>query len=145
MVLRKNDGFNDFKTILSDGIVFANSAIMSSASDYFVTMLGSDKFVEDGIKEIPMKEYGTKKAMGWMVLYCGDMNVEKTARDHEPFEDDADEGATCHLPVIGGGGVTRHHLDLDMSLNCLRSVGSTPPAVTHIPYRHDIGYQRQGK
>ena len=90
--------------------MFAISAIMSNASDYFVTMIGSDKFVEDGIKEIPMKEYGTKKAMGWMVLYCGDMNVEKTARDHEPLEDDAVDVATRHLPVIGGGGVTRHHL-----------------------------------
>ena len=80
MVLRKNDCFNDFKTNLSDGIVFANSAILSTDSDYFVTMLGSDKFVEGGIKEIPMKEYGTKKAMEWMVLYiyCGDMNVKET-------------------------------------------------------------------
>ena len=80
MVLRKNDCFNDIKTILSDGIVFANSAILSSASDYFATMLSSDKFVEDGIKEIPMKEYGMKKAMEWMVLYiyCGDMNVKET-------------------------------------------------------------------
>ena len=89
-----NNSFNDFKIILSDGIVFANSVIMSSASDYFSTMLNSDKFVEDGIKEIPMKEYGTKKAMEWMVLYiyCGDINVEETGFE-TMLEDDADGGA----------------------------------------------------
>ena len=69
LVLRKNDSFNDFKIILSDGIVLANSAIMSSASDYFATKLSSDKFVEGETKEVPMKEYGMKKAMEWMVLY----------------------------------------------------------------------------
>ena len=57
--------------------MFANSAILSSASDYFATMLSSGKFVEGETKEVPMKEYGMKKAMEWMVLYiyCGDMNV----------------------------------------------------------------------
>ena len=69
LILRKNDSFNDFKIILSDGIVFANSVIMSSASDYFATKLSSDKFVEGETKEVPMKEYGMKKAMEWMVLY----------------------------------------------------------------------------
>ena len=49
--------------------MFANSAIMSSASDYFATKLSSDKFVEGETKEVPMKEYGMKKAMEWMVLY----------------------------------------------------------------------------
>ena len=79
MVLRKNDGFNDFKTILSDGIVFANSAILSSASDYFATMLNSDKFVESETKEVSMEEYGRKEAMERMVdyIYSGDMDVEE--------------------------------------------------------------------
>ena len=99
--------------------MFAISAILSIASDFFATMLSSDKFVEGETKEVPMKKYGMKKAMEWMVLYiyCGDMNVKETGfetmlenMNHEPFEDDADEGATRHLPVIGGGGVTRHHL-----------------------------------
>ena len=42
---------------------------MSSASDYSATKLSSDKFVEGKTKEVPMKEYGMKKAMEWMVLY----------------------------------------------------------------------------
>ena len=72
-----NNSFNDFKIILSDGIVFANSVIMSSASDYFATILSSDKFVESETKEVPMEEYGTKEAMERVVLYLhsGDMNV----------------------------------------------------------------------
>ena len=77
LLLRKNDSLNDVKIILSDGIVFANSVIMSSASDYFATMLSSDKFVEGETKEVPMEEYGTKEAMERVVLYLhsGDMNV----------------------------------------------------------------------
>ena len=62
--LRMNDSFNDVKIIFNDGIVFANSVIMSSASDYFATMLNSDKFVEAQTKEVSMEEYGTKEAMG---------------------------------------------------------------------------------
>ena len=77
MVLRKNCSFNDFKIILIEDIVFAISAILSIASDFFATMLSSDKFVEGETKEVPMKKYGMKKVMEWMVLYiyCGDMNV----------------------------------------------------------------------
>ena len=80
MVLRKNCSFNVFKIILIDDIVFAISAILSIASDFFATMLSSDKFVEGETKEVPMKKYGMKKAMEWMVLYiyCGDMNVKET-------------------------------------------------------------------
>ena len=60
--------------------MFAISAILSIASDFFATMLSSDKFVEGETKEVPMKKYGMKKAMEWMVLYiyCGDMNVKET-------------------------------------------------------------------
>ena len=79
LLLRSNSfGFNDVKIILGDGIVFANSAILSCASDYFATMLSSDKFVEGQTKEIIMKEYGTtKEAMERIVNYihCGDMNM----------------------------------------------------------------------
>ena len=49
--------------------MFAISAILSIASDFFATMLSSDKFVEGETKEVPMKKYGMKKAMEWMVLY----------------------------------------------------------------------------
>ena len=80
LLLRSNSfGFNDVKIILGDGIVFANSAILSCASDYFATMLSSDKFVEGQTKEIIMKEYGTKEAMERIVNYihCGDMNMEE--------------------------------------------------------------------
>ena len=80
LLLRSNSfGFNDVKIILGDGIVFANSAILSCASDYFATMLSSDKFVEGQTKEIIMKEYGTKEAMERIVNYihCGDMNLEE--------------------------------------------------------------------
>ena len=75
-----NNSFNDFKIILIEDIVFAISAILSIASDFFATMLSSDKFVEGETKEVPMKKYGMKKAMEWMVLYiyCGDMNVKET-------------------------------------------------------------------
>ena len=79
LLLRSNSfGFNDVKIILGDGTVFANSAILSCASDYFATMLSSDKFVEGQTKEIIMKEYGTKEAMERIVNYihCGDMNME---------------------------------------------------------------------
>ena len=77
--LRMNDSFNDVKIIFSDGIVFANSVIMSSASDYFSTMLNSDKFVEGETKEVPMEEYGRKEAMERVVdyIYSGDMDVEE--------------------------------------------------------------------
>ena len=81
LLLRSNSfGFNDVKIILGDGIVFANSAILSCASDYFATMLSSDKFVEGQTKEIIMKEYGTtKEAMERIVNYihCGDMDMEE--------------------------------------------------------------------
>ena len=80
LLLRSNSfGFNDVKIILGDGIVFANSAILSCASDYFATMLSSDKFVEGETKEVPMKEYGTKEAMEQVVnyIYSGDMNLEE--------------------------------------------------------------------
>ena len=63
--LRMNDSFNDVKIIFNDGIVFANSVIMSSASDYFSTMLNSDKFVEAQTKEVPMEEYGTGRRKPW--------------------------------------------------------------------------------
>ena len=78
--LRMNDSFNDVKIIFSDGIVCANSVIMSSASDYFSTMLNSDKFVEAQTKEVSMEEYGTKEAMERMVdyIYSGDMNLGET-------------------------------------------------------------------
>ena len=74
-----NNSFNDFKIILSDGIVCANSVILSSASDYFSTILSSDKFVESETKEVPMEEYGTKEAMERVVdyIYSGDMDVEE--------------------------------------------------------------------
>ena len=82
MVLRKNCSFNDFKIILIEDIVFAISAILSIASDFFATMLSSDKFVEGETKEVPMKKYGMKKAMEWiwmvLYIYCGDMNVKET-------------------------------------------------------------------
>ena len=79
MALRNNDSFNDVMIILSDGAVLANSAIMSSASDYFATMLSNDKFVEAQTKEVSMEEYGTKEAMEQVVnyIYSGDMNLEK--------------------------------------------------------------------
>ena len=79
MALRNNDSFNDVMIILSDGAVFANSAIMSSASEYFATMLSNDKFVEAQTKEVPMEEYGTKEAMERVVdyIYSGDMNMEE--------------------------------------------------------------------
>ena len=59
--------------------MFANSVIMSSASDYFATMFSSDKFVEAQTKEVSMEEYGTKEAMERMVdyIYSGDMNMEE--------------------------------------------------------------------
>ena len=65
--------------ILSDGVVLANSVIMSSASDYFSTMLNNDKFVEGETKEVPMEDYGTKEAMEQVVnyIYSGDMNMEE--------------------------------------------------------------------
>ena len=79
LLLRMNDSFNDVKIIFNDGIVFANSVIMSSASDYFATMLNSDKFVEAQTKEVSMEEYGRKKAMERMVdyFYSGNMDVEE--------------------------------------------------------------------
>ena len=79
MALRNNDSFNDVMIILSDGAVLANSAIMSSASDYFATMLSNDKFVEAQTKEVPMEEYGTKEAMERVVdyIHSGDMNMEE--------------------------------------------------------------------
>ena len=48
IALRKNESFNDVIIILSDGVVHAN-------------MLSNDKFVEAQTKEVPMKEYGTRK------------------------------------------------------------------------------------
>ena len=77
LVLLLKKGSFDVQIILSDGIVVADSAILSSASDYFATMLSSDKFVET--HEVPMQEYGTKEAMEQVVHYIssGDMDMRK--------------------------------------------------------------------
>ena len=46
-------------------------------SDYFATMISNDMFIEGQTKDIPMKEYGTKKAMESIVeyIYSGKMNL----------------------------------------------------------------------
>ena len=75
--LRSNESFNDVQFSLRDGKVYANSVILSMASDYFETMISNDKFIEGQTKDIPMKEYGTKKAMESIVeyIYSGKMNL----------------------------------------------------------------------
>ena len=47
------------------------------ASDYFATMISNENFIEGQTKDIPMKEYGTKKAMESIVeyIYSGKMNL----------------------------------------------------------------------
>ena len=74
LLLRMNDSFNDVKIILSDGCVFANSFVLSSASDYF-----SDTFVEGQTHEVTMEEYIKKESMERVVhyIYSGDMDMEK--------------------------------------------------------------------
>ena len=76
--LRSNESFNDVQFSLRDGKVHANSVIMSMSSDYFATMISNEKFIEGQTKDIPMKEYGTKKAMESIVeyVYSGKMNLE---------------------------------------------------------------------
>ena len=75
--LRSNDSFNDVQFSLRDGKVYANSVILSMASDYFATMISNENFIEGQTKDIPMKEYGTKKAMESIVeyIYSGKMNL----------------------------------------------------------------------
>ena len=76
--LRSDESFNDVQFSLRDGKVLANSVIMSMSSDYFATMISNEKFIEGQTKDIPMKEYGTKKAMESIVeyVYSGKMNLE---------------------------------------------------------------------
>ena len=75
--LRSNESFNDVQFSLRDGKVYANSVILSMASDYFATMISNENFIEGQTKDIPMKEYGTKKAMESIVeyIYSGKMNL----------------------------------------------------------------------
>ena len=75
--LRSHESFNDVQFSLRDGTVRANSVILSMSSDYFATMISNDKFIEGQTKDIPMKEYGTKKAMESIVeyIYSGKMNL----------------------------------------------------------------------
>ena len=79
LLLRMNNSFNDVKIVLSDGCVLANSFVLSSASDYFATMLSSDTFVEGQTYEVIMEEYVSKEAMERVVhyIYSGDMNMEE--------------------------------------------------------------------
>ena len=78
-LFRSHPSFHDMKIVLRDGEVFANSAVMADVSDYFSTMLNSDKFVEAQTKEVSMEEYGRKEAMERVVdyIYSGDMDVEE--------------------------------------------------------------------
>ena len=77
LVLLLKKGSFDVQIILSDGIVVADSAILSSASDYFATMISNEKFIEGQTKNIVMKDYGTQKAMESIVeyVYSGKMNL----------------------------------------------------------------------
>ena len=79
LLLRMNNSFNDVKIVLSDGCVFANSFVLSSASDYFATMLSSDTFEEGQTHEVIMEDYVSKEAMERVVhyIYCGDMDMKQ--------------------------------------------------------------------
>ena len=78
-LFRSHDSFHDMKIVMRDGEVFANSAVMADASDYFATMLNNPNFVESQTKEVLMMEYGTVKAMGQIVdyVYTGVMKLDE--------------------------------------------------------------------
>ena len=77
--LREDENFNDFKISLQDGDVFVNLALMSKACDYFNSVVDNDKFLEGKTRELPMKEYGTQKAMELFAqyVYYGEMNFHE--------------------------------------------------------------------
>ena len=77
--LREDEKFNDFKISLQDGDVFVNVAFMSNACNYFSSMVDDDKFLEGQTRELPMKEYGTQKAMELFAqyVYYGEMNFHE--------------------------------------------------------------------